>query len=126
MHELSIAQSIIDAVARRAEECHATQVKNVRLRVGEAYGIVNSSLTFCFEMIVSAEPTLANAQLLIEDVPHRAKCSQCKQEFRVLDFVARCPTCETFSSEIVSGNELLILDMEIETDVGRDDAGKPC
>lgn len=115
MHELSIAQSIIEVVETRALECNATHVKNVRLRVGEACGIVKDSLTFCFEMIASLDPTLANAQLIIDNVPHRARCGHCAQEFPVIDFVARCPTCETFSAEIISGNELQVLDMEIET-----------
>ena len=43
MHELSIAQSIVDAVETRATECKATQVKSVRLRIGEANGIVTDS-----------------------------------------------------------------------------------
>ncbi len=115
MHELSIAQSIIEVVETRALECNATHVKNVRLRVGKACGIVKDSLTFCFEMIASLDPTLANAQLIIDDVPHRARCAQCTQEFPVIDFIALCPTCETLSTEIISGNELQVLDMEIET-----------
>ena len=56
MHELSIAQSIVEAVEIRAAECNATRVKHVRLRIGEANGIVNDSLTFCFEMVASTQP----------------------------------------------------------------------
>lgn len=114
MHELSIAQSIVDAVETRATECKATQVKSVRLRIGEANSIVIDSLTFCFEMLTSLDPMLAGAQLLIESVPHRARCSHCAREFPVENFVAQCPTCATWSDDIVSGTELQILDMEID------------
>lgn len=115
MHELSIAQSIIEVVEARALECNATHVKNVRLRIGAACGIVKDSLTFCFEMIASADPTLANAQLLIDAVPHRARCRHCAKEFTIINFVAQCPTCGEWSNDIVSGTELQILEMEIET-----------
>ncbi len=115
MHELSIAQSIVDVVEERANECKATQVKSVRLKIGEANGIVTDSLTFCFEMLTSLEPTLTGAQLLIDTVPHRALCRHCSKEFPVINFVAQCPTCEEWSSDIVSGTELQILNMEIET-----------
>ena len=115
MHELAIAQSIFDVVEARAAECHATQVKGVRLQVGEASGIVTDSLTFCFEMLASIDPVLAGTQLLIDIVPHRARCRHCAKEFPVKNFIAQCPTCEEWSNEIVSGNELQILDMEIET-----------
>ncbi len=114
MHELSIAQSIFDVVEARAAECHATQVKGVRLRVGEASGIVTDSLTFCFEMLASSHPVLAGAQLLIDIVPHRARCRHCAREFPVKNFIAQCPTCEEWSNEIISGSELQILEMEIE------------
>ena len=39
MHELAIAQSIVDAVETRATECNATRVKGVRLKIGEASGV---------------------------------------------------------------------------------------
>jgi hydrogenase nickel incorporation protein HypA/HybF len=114
MHELSIAQSIVEAVEAKATECNATHVKGVRLKIGEANSIVTGSLTFCFEMLTSLEPTLAGAQLLIDTVPHRAHCRHCNKEFAIVNFVAQCPTCQEWSSEVVSGNELQIVEMEIE------------
>src|SRR5689334_15027628 len=113
MHELSIAQSIAEAVAERATACNATSVKNIRLRIGEASGIVIDSMTFCFEMIASLEPMLANAQLLIETTPHRAHCQHCAQEFTVINHIAQCPTCQQWTNEITSGTELQIIDLEI-------------
>lgn len=114
MHELSIAQSIADAVQIKAEECHAVRVRSVRLRIGDASGIVTNSLAFCFEMIASFSPLLEGACLLIDHVPHRAYCRHCVREFAVTNFVALCPACEKWSAEVISGDELSILDMEIE------------
>jgi hydrogenase nickel incorporation protein HypA/HybF len=114
MHELSVAQSIVDAVEAKAVECNATHVRGVRLKIGEASGIVTDSLAFCFEMLASLEPVLAGAQLLIDSVPHRARCRSCAREFDVMNFVAQCPTCEKWSDEVVSGTELQIVEMEIE------------
>lgn len=113
MHELSIAQSIVEAVDERATACNATRVKSVRLKIGEASGIVTDSLTFCFDMIASLEPKLANAQLVIETIPHRAHCRHCAHEFSVVNYIAQCPTCQQWSSDITSGTELQIIDMEI-------------
>ena len=114
MHELAIAQSIVDAVETRAAECKAARVKGVRLKIGEASGIVADSLTFSFEMLASFDPILAGAQLLIDIVPHRAHCRPCDKEFLITNFIAQCPTCKEWSNGIVSGTELQILDMEIE------------
>jgi hydrogenase nickel incorporation protein HypA/HybF len=114
MHELAIAQSIVEAVETKASECNATHVKAVRLKIGEASGVVTDSLTFCFEMLTSLEPILAGAQLLIDTMPHRAYCHHCEREFHVQNFVAQCPTCKEWSNEIVSGTELQMLEMEFE------------
>ena len=115
MHELAIAQSIVEAIEAKASECNAARVKGVRLKIGEASSVVTDSLTFCFEMLVSLDPTLAGAQLLIDTMPHRAYCRHCACEFSVTNFVAQCPTCQEWSNEIVSGTELQMLEMEFET-----------
>ena len=115
MHELAIAQSIVEAIEAKASECNATHVKGVRLKIGEASGVVTDSLTFCFEMLASLDPTLAGAQLLIDTMPHRAYCRHCDREFSVTYFVAQCPTCKEWSNEIVSGTELQLLEMEFES-----------
>jgi hydrogenase nickel incorporation protein HypA/HybF len=115
MHEFAIAQSIVEAIEAKASECNATRVKGVRLKIGEASGVVTDSLTFCFEMLASLDPTLAGAQLLIDTMPHRAYCRHCACEFSVTNFVAQCPTCKEWSNEIVSCTELQMLEMEFET-----------
>ncbi|MGZ3610465.1 MAG: hydrogenase maturation nickel metallochaperone HypA [Ktedonobacteraceae bacterium] len=115
MHELAIAQSIVEAVEAKASECNAAHVKTVRLKIGEASGVVTDSLTFCFEMLASLDPTLEGAKLLIDTMPHRAYCRSCDREFSVKNFVAQCPTCQEWSNEIVTGAELQILEMEFVT-----------
>jgi hydrogenase nickel incorporation protein HypA/HybF len=114
MHELAIAQNIVEVVEQSASRCQAARVKNVRLQVGEASGIVADSLTFSFEMLTSLSPRLEGACLQIEVLPHLAHCQQCGQAFAVKNFVPQCPTCEVWSAEIISGTELQILEMEIE------------
>lgn len=113
MHELAIAESIVDVVTARAAECKAQRVSRVRLRIGEATSIVHDSLIFSFEMVASFDPVLTGAQLVIDSVPHRARCRHCEQEFAVIHFIAQCPTCETWDTDIISGTEFQVLEMEI-------------
>src|SRR5436305_1582989 len=113
MHELAIAESIVEAVEAKLVDCQAVHVKNVRLRIGEASGVVPDSLSFSFELLANLDPALAGAQLLIDVVPHRALCLYCDKEFTIINFIAQCPTCEEWSNEVISGTELQILEMEI-------------
>ena len=115
MHELAIAQSIADAVEAKAIECNAVRVKGVRLKIGEASGIVGDSLAFSFEMLAAMVPILTGAQLLIDSVPHVARCRHCDREFAIANYIAQCPTCQEWSTDVISGTELQIMEMEIET-----------
>ena len=115
MHELAIAQSLFEAVQTQAHEHKASRVKSVRLRIGEASGVVTDSLTFCFEMLISLDPILEDAELVIDRVPHCAWCATCAQEFHVLHGTPECPMCAGWSGNILSGTELQLLEMEIES-----------
>lgn len=115
MHELAIAQSLADLVSARAAEAGATRVTSVRLRIGTAAGVVPDALRSCFAVVANEETVLAGAALLIDLVPHRARCPSCVREFEVIDFVARCPACGAWSADVVSGTELEVREMEIDT-----------
>jgi hydrogenase nickel incorporation protein HypA/HybF len=113
MHELALVQSIVDIVEQQANARQAARVKMVRLQVGEASGVVADALTYSFEILANLSPILEGARLTIESVPHRAHCQQCKREFSVQNCIPRCPLCEEWSADILSGTELQILEMEI-------------
>jgi hydrogenase nickel incorporation protein HypA/HybF len=115
VHELALAQAIAEGVLAQAAACGATRVASVRLRIGEAAGVVPDALRSCFEMVASAEPPLCGAQLAIEMVPHRARCGRCGEEFAVVDYIVRCPACHGWDAAVISGTELEVREMEIET-----------
>ena len=113
MHELAIAQSIVDIVEQQASARQAARVQMVRLQVGEASGVVVDALTSSFEILANLSPLLEGARLTIDHMPHRAHCQQCAREFAVQSGIPRCPRCEEWSADILSGTELQILEMEI-------------
>ncbi|WP_052887529.1 hydrogenase maturation nickel metallochaperone HypA [Thermogemmatispora carboxidivorans] len=124
MHELALAESIIEVVEARAEECGVQRVRTVHLRVGEASGVLVEALQAAFAMLASLSPALAEARLAIEITPHRAWCEPCAHAFAVVDFVARCPACGAWSTRILSGTELQILDMEVAADNEQENPGR--
>ena len=112
MHELAIAEQIVQVVMTQVETHSIEHVTNVRIQVGEATSVVSDSLTFSFEMIASFTPELAGAKLLIDTVPYRARCRHCHKEFHVKHFIVQCPLCETWEADVLSGTEFKVLDME--------------
>jgi hydrogenase nickel incorporation protein HypA/HybF len=115
MHEMSIAQSILEVVKEHAGK-NEHRVRTIRLRIGEMAGVVPESLRFCFE--VASEGTRAQgAELLIDEVPIRCRCSRCGIEFTVERFLFLCPTCCTTDVEVISGNELDVVELDLLEEV---------
>jgi len=108
MHELSIAQSVVDAVCERAA---GRSVHSVRLRVGALTAVVPEAMRFCFDLAV--EGTAAEgARLDIEHRPGIARCRSCGSVVELADPILLCP-CGSADLEVTAGRELQIVSMEV-------------
>ena len=113
MHELGIAENILDIVRRTVTDDRTSDVTNIRLRVGPFAGIVPDSLKFCFNAIAT-DSGMSNASLRIEQTTLVALCRDCgEHEFELKNFIFLCPACGGGNLEIVSGKELEIIEIEI-------------
>jgi hydrogenase nickel incorporation protein HypA/HybF len=113
MHEMSIAQSLIDILREEMAKHGAATLRSVRLSVGEMSAIVPESLSFCFEIITQGTP-LEGAKLLMDRIPLRGYCPQCEETFDIKEFVFICPACGSPNIETIEGQELSIVEMEVE------------
>lgn len=108
MHELSIAESVVETVLERTGD---RAVSAVRLEVGRLCGVVPDALQFCFELAVAGTP-LEGAVLRIDAPPGRAHCRECGQDFTVDDLILLCE-CGSAAVEVVSGRELTVRSVEV-------------
>jgi hydrogenase nickel incorporation protein HypA/HybF len=108
MHELSIAQSVVDSVCERAA---GRPVHTVRVRIGLLTAVVADSMHFCFDLVT--EGTAAEGALLeIEQPPGAGHCRACDTDFTMTDLVLLCP-CGSADVDITSGRELQIVSMKV-------------
>lgn len=108
MHELSITQSVVDAVSERTD---GAQVATVRLRIGKLSGVVPDAVRFCFELIAEGTP-LQGARLEIEEPAGRANCRDCGQDFALSDPILLCP-CGSADVRISDGQQLAVTSVEV-------------
>ncbi|MBN1254135.1 MAG: hydrogenase maturation nickel metallochaperone HypA [Deltaproteobacteria bacterium] len=113
MHELSVAQGLLEIIEQEARPYPGARVTQVRLRIGKLSAVVPDALRFAFEAITRGG-IAEGASLEIEEVPLRIRCRQCAKEFTVENPFMICPRCEGLDVEMVSGRELEITSMEIE------------
>lgn len=112
MHELSVAQSIVDIIGRYVEEPQRSAVRSVRVKVGAMSGIVPDSLEFCFSALTARTP-LATAALSIDRVPFALRCPACRRTFESEAGTVVCPDCGGTEAKVISGTELSVTDIEL-------------
>jgi hydrogenase nickel incorporation protein HypA/HybF len=114
MHELSIALSILDAAGEEAHKHGDVRVRAVHLKLGPLAGVVKEALVSAFEM-ARADTPLADADLVIEDIPVRIRCSQCRADRPIVSLQEfACAECGTASADVVQGRELELVALEVE------------
>ena len=116
MHELGIADSILDAVRAESQKRPDARIVRVGLKLGEVAGVDPDALSFCFESLVKGSE-LEPLELELERVQHRRRCPRCRQDFDVFDFETACPDCGENLTEFIGGDELEIAYLEVEEEV---------
>jgi hydrogenase nickel incorporation protein HypA/HybF len=112
MHELGIAQNILQIVRQSVPPTNAADVRSIRIRVGRLSGIVPDSLEFCFGAIVH-NTDMQKARLEIDQVPIVAECKDCTHSFQMDDLGFSCPACKSMNLQLISGRELEVVEIEI-------------
>jgi hydrogenase nickel incorporation protein HypA/HybF len=113
MHEMGIANSVLEAVRTEMGLHPGTYPCKVGVRIGEMAAIDQDALRFCFEAII-LETDLGSLELGIEFCPRRHRCQVCGREFRVRDYDSHCPQCASPETTCISGDELELAYLEVE------------
>ena len=113
MHEVGIANSVLEAVRTEVALHPGTYPCKVGVRIGEMAAIDQDALRFCFEAIIQ-DTDLASLELAIEFCPRRHRCQVCGREFVVRDYDSRCPQCTSLETTCTSGDELELAYLEVE------------
>lgn len=113
MHELSIANSLLEAVRAETGRRPGVRVLKVGMRLGELAGVEADALRFCFESLVRGTE-LEPLALVIEPRPRRQRCLQCARTFTVVDYDVACPDCGAPETQCIGGDELELAYLEVE------------
>jgi hydrogenase nickel incorporation protein HypA/HybF len=109
MHELSIAEALLDIVLEHAGERRVTQVE---VEVGHLRQVVPDALSFAFELL-AADTAAQGAELVLREIEVRGRCRGCGSVSPQSGFPLLCRACGATNVEIVSGEELRVQSIEV-------------
>jgi hydrogenase nickel incorporation protein HypA/HybF len=112
MHELSVAQEILEIVKQYLPNPLPGSVKSIKLNVGRLSNILPDSLSFCYEALTEKTP-LEDSKLVINELPLLISCPNCKAESEIELPVFACPSCGHNQIKIISGTELNVDEIEL-------------
>lgn len=111
MHELSLAQSVVDTVARHVPE--GRRLVAVTLEWGPMSGVVPEALETCF-FIVAAAAGFEGVRLELAVIPAAARCPGCQAEFEVTEMWTECPKCGQAPVTVSGGREFRVKEIEVD------------
>jgi len=108
MHELGIAQEIVEIVCAQAG---GARVKRIVLQIGKLSAVLPEAVRFCFDLCT--EGTIAEgAELEIVEPAGVARCRMCNGEVMLDRPFGQCG-CGSTDLEWLSGEELKIQTVEV-------------
>ncbi|MEY3174577.1 MAG: hypothetical protein RLZZ436_2491 [Planctomycetota bacterium] len=114
MHEESLARSLLKQTCELCSHHNARSVVGVRVSCGPLSGVEPTQLLDAFERLKSTLPACQSATLIIDNPGLPAECRSCSHKFPVVDFRFHCPNCSSENIQLLDGDCLRILDVQLE------------
>jgi hydrogenase nickel incorporation protein HypA/HybF len=112
MHELSLAEELVEQLAEVARREGAERIVEIRLELGAMCGVDRDAFEFAFPAV--AEGGLAErAALVIEEIPVSVRCGRCGSVSEPAYPMMRCAVCGCGEVVVVAGREFKVLSMEV-------------
>lgn len=112
MHEMSLAEGILQLVEETARREQAAQIKTIFVEIGRLSCVEPEALKFCFDS-VSRGSMAEGARLEIIDIEGRARCSGCGENVSMQESYDACPLCGHHPLQALSGTEMRVKEIEI-------------
>jgi hydrogenase nickel incorporation protein HypA/HybF len=112
VHELAIAEEIVNILGQSVEEKDSGLIKDVYVKVGKLSNVVANSLKFNFEVIIQ-DTIFRSARLHIEEIPISIWCEKCCTDFILSAFDFFCPNCNNAFVRVTDGDSIYVDRIEL-------------
>ncbi len=120
MHELALANSLVETIVGVARKHGAHAVTTATLEIGELTCVDPDTLAFAFE--VAGQDTVAKGcELKMRRIPLKIICNACGHQGEVEPTMLGCPACGEASVKVSAGRELRLVSIDVEDEDDEED-----
>lgn len=113
MHEMSLAEGILQLIEDAARRENAARVSMVCLEIGQLASVEVEALRFCFDAVIR-DSVAEGARLEIIEVPGEGWCLDCSAPVPMSDKLSGCPRCGGYRVQVTGGTEMRVKELEID------------
>lgn len=113
MHEMSLAEGVVQIIEDAARDQGFTKVKTVFLEIGWLSSVEPDAMAFCFDAV--SRGTIADgAKLEVIDVPGAGQCLSCGKTVEISAVFDPCPECGGYPVHPTAGTEMRVRELEVD------------
>lgn len=113
MHEMALAESIVEMIEEESRRQGFARVRVVRLEIGALGHCEPEALRFCFEAVARGD-VVQGARLDIIRVPGEGWCLDCAKTVAVAERFGPCPDCGGYHVQVTGGEDMRVKELEVD------------
>ncbi len=113
MHEMSLAEGVLQVIEDYAEKEGYSRVKTVWLEIGRLSGVEVEAMRFCFDAVTRGS-LAEGAALEIVETEGQGWCLVCGKTVPLAARYEPCPECGDFQVQVAGGTEMRVKELEVE------------
>ncbi len=113
MHEMSLAESMLQIIENAARSQDFRRVKVVWVEIGRLSCVEPEALRFAFEAVTDG--SIAHGALLeIVEISGQGVCMECSAEATITARHEACPACGSHKVRVTGGEDMRVRELEVE------------
>lgn len=112
MHEMALAEGMLQLVEDSARRADATGVRAVWLEIGALAQVEVEALRFCFDAVTRGS-LAEGARLELVTRPGLAWCLPCATQVPLAQRGDACPHCGSHQLQVQQGDEMRVTEIEV-------------
>jgi len=113
MHEMSLAESMLQIIEDTARRQGFTRVRTVWLEIGQLACVEQESLRFGFDAVTRGS-IAQQARLEIIETAGQGRCEKCDEVFPLAALYEACPKCGSYDVRVIGGDAMRVKELEVE------------